>query len=360
MINNKHYNLVIVGAGIVGVLTAYLVCKYIKNFKVLLIDKNQLGNGCTYHSLGLEFGYGQTHQKLLYTEESLLMWQEIRNEIHDIPFYKRDFIGIISKEKFTHTKNYFHKKHFEIYLDQKLNYNLDNMFKINLQEQIFLKGNNVGYSDTHQVTKKIIEYCQSINQNFVLCESIKVESVATEGNKINILLSTKHTIQSDYCIAAVGPWLLNSPFYRLIENKSNLKLKKIVTFNLSSSTVINYPVVYFFDHDSFFLPLNTKNKFALSINSPDYFPSINVEKIKITGNDYQIAKNVMNNYFQNNEFSICGGRVFKDLYSHDYTPEVYIPSGVNNLSIITGFSGSGFRLAPALSLKAINVLGLLK
>ena len=68
----------------------------------------------------------------------------------------------------------------------------------------------------------------------------------------------------------------------------------------------------------------------------------------------------MNNYFQNNEFSICGGRVFKDLYSHDYTPEVYIPSGVNNLSIITGFSGSGFRLAPALSLKAINVLGLLK
>ncbi len=355
---NKGYDLVIVGAGIVGVLSAYYACKNNNNLKVLLIDRGLISSGTTSNSLGMEFRYGQSVKKLLYAEEGVYEWKKIRQEIKDIKFFKKEFLGIISNGKFDDFRESPLNKHFNTPTNPNKYKEYFKNTKIDFNNYSLLSSNYAGYSNVIHSCYKIIDYCKKNYNGFTLMESIDIKNLECSNNKIALMTSDGRTFISEYCILAVGPWILNQVFKNLV-NKVKLKLKKVVSFELKNNNTNNLPLslIYFFDHDAFLMSKND-DEYYLSIHSNQYFLGFDRNKIDINIDDYNIAKKIINTFFNKNNFSILGGKVFMDVYTPNCTPLILNPISNYKLSVITACSGSGFRLAPALALESLRKLNM--
>ncbi len=58
--NEDDFDLVIIGAGIIGVCAAWYARKRYPQWKILLLDQSGIGNGATSYSASLDIPYGHT------------------------------------------------------------------------------------------------------------------------------------------------------------------------------------------------------------------------------------------------------------------------------------------------------------
>lgn len=81
MNTHSHYDLTIVGAGIIGLWVARLALKYNPHHRILMLDQSLIGHGTTQYSLGLNYVYGDTPQKKELSLKSSVLWEEDRKSV---------------------------------------------------------------------------------------------------------------------------------------------------------------------------------------------------------------------------------------------------------------------------------------
>ena len=349
----KAFDIIIMGAGIIGVITAYFLSQKYPYKKILLLDKKMAGTGATFYSIGLDVPLGQTEYKRQLSKESRSVYSKLKSEIPNLAIYSLPFFGICKKYNYDQFSNRSFEK-LRIAKDEEmilLNKSYPNL--IIEKDEIILTGCKSTYSKTYQVTNQILaEYCK--NKNSFIYETINVKWI--EAKKDYMVVHTDFgSLNVKYLINTIGPWIIDSD--NLFQKNEHFRLKKIACFNIEELEDTTHPaIVYFFEKNAFILPEMGRKRHVLSITSQDWDCEPNSQTLHFTDKDKKIAKVLMSKYFNQSNHQIIGGRLFCDTYTKNQTPIVY--KDVENEKIIyaNGSSGSGFRLAPSVANSIINLL----
>ncbi|KAA1243805.1 FAD-dependent oxidoreductase [Aquimarina sp. RZ0] len=351
--NNTIFDITILGAGIIGVNTAYWINRKYPDKKVLLLDQQISGTGATFYSIGLDFPFGQTEEKKQLSQKSRELYKNLRQNIPDLSIYPIPFFGICKKQHL----NQFLSISFEelkIATAEKMSvlYKAYPGLKIG-NDEVVLTGCQVTYAKTFDVTNQLLNrYCENWNTN--IYETIKVEDI--EVIEEGVILKTNFgTIQTNHLVNTSGPWTVTSKMFQ--KDQEEFRVKKIACFNIENlNNISSNAVVYFFEKDAFILPDSQRKRHIISITSKDWDVYPNPSKMTFTNDDLEIADSLMKEYFENTDYQVIGGRIFCDTYTKDFTPRIYRDKNNKKIIHANGGSGSGFRLAPAIADRVISFI----
>lgn len=351
----KHFDLVIIGAGIVGTLAAFYAIKRHKKMRILLVDKNLVGGGATQFSLGLDYPFGNNIIKKVMSDDSIVAWQELNSYLPNLR-KELSFYGIVSTRNLKKILDGLKNKEVEILSD--------NFYKnqyLSLQpnlypDQIMLKGLHCQYNDARAIAIKLAEVFTAYGENAHLWEGIEVNQISYTNAGFDVELSDYCNIRSEKILLALGPWAPYSKFNTFFNN-INIRTKKIVSLHVDCAPNVNDPLFYFFDEGAFLLPTPKASRWIFSFTAWVWDCHPDNSLLHITDNERIIGNSILNRYIPNTSFVGHGGRVFCDSYTDDWTPIVASSIVSTNLAIATGGSGSGFRLAPYMAMQALEILG---
>ena len=347
----EDFDLCIVGAGTLGVLTALHALENNSEIRIALLDARMAGQGTTFVSSAMLLGFAFDDFTRKLTSESAHFYEKMKTELPHI-FNSFPFYWVESK------KNTSLKK-LNIYSLVEINkdevYGLPLGFtKDNYNKYYQMTGYRIDLKAFHDVLlKKFLTY-----KNSYLLEGAPVNSASYECERI--ALSTPiGIIKTKKCVVSLGPWILNSPF-KTKEISEKIRIKKIVSFHLSPH--LNEQIeagIGFIDNQVFLAPNPSKKQWIMSLTSEDWDVSPEHGSFVLSNNDIQIYNSVIKDVGLKDVKPI-GASVFADAYSDDFLPMYDLPETYEgNLIICTGTSGYGIKIGPALAKIALEEIGVL-
>lgn len=349
---NTEFDLVIVGAGIVGAFAAYMAGQRHTNLRILLLDRSLVGSGATQYSLGLDYPYGHTTLKHTMTKESMAIWDHLRSDLSDLqrelPLY-----GLVSADKLSKVQAGLINKS-----EINSGNNLDTPIQPILQEdQYLIEGLNCKYNHTREIALRLAQLFCGMSEKNILWEGIEVNGINPTTTGFSLDLTCHPPIKTKKLFLATGPWMPDSFFMGFFED-IKIRTKKIVSLFIDRSPQLTDPGFFFFDEDAFLLPMVESSRWMLSFTVYAWDCDPNATRWPITQDERQLGLSVLEKYVPEFMPYCHGGRAFCDSYHHDWTPIISQSADYENLVLATGGSGSGFRLAPSMATRALNNLGL--
>ena len=142
---------------------------------------------------------------------------------------------------------------------------------------------------------------------------------------------------------------------RELAREAGVRVKKVVALHLDIIPGPEDPVVYFFDHDAFLLPLVERGHWLLSFTCQVWDVSPDGPH-RITGEDRRQGLAVLSRYRPEWAERCVGGRVFCDAYGPEWVPVVTAAADEPRIVLATAGSGAGYRLGPAIARQALDVI----
>lgn len=315
MKSNTHYDLSIIGGGIIGIWAALLAKQTHPNLSILLIDQSLIGSGATHYSLGLNYLYGDTEEKKELSQLSFAHWQAALLRLPNLSMRKVPF-----------------------YINQSLN------------DWAYI-------ASAEAVTLELCSYLRTKN-NLSFLEGIKVLAIEPSEKEWVIKTSIQEDIRTQKIILALGPWLPSflSSFASDFGNQFKIRNKKIVSFHFQGLLSDNEGVSFWPDAPAFLAADFQKNRTLFSFSSEEWDCTPSIDQLYITEQDKKKGFEILNKYSKIDLSHFCGGRVFCDAYT-DKGPLYSLLPKAENIAIAGGGSGIGFRLAPGIAEKTLRALG---
>jgi len=347
-LESTHYDLTIIGVGILGVLSAYEITKIHPNWRILLIDRSLIGQGATLYSLGAQFPFGKSVIKKAYTETSLKKWAELEKEIPNLPIQRLPFYGITDTNKTEAVLSSFVDPSVEILNNNKQQQFFSSYPNILIQKNQIIIGNTWGsIAKPFEITLKISKYLQA-QTNIELYESIEIENIEKINNN-HYLLTTSHEqqIKTERVLITTGPWI-STGLMNLIAKEKEIRTKKIVSFHIQKTPTKTDPLIFFYDEQAFLLPDIWNKRWLFSFTVQEWDCPPDVQKLTLINSDYTLGISLLQKYCPSFIPLFRGGRVFCDAYSKTQDPLVFEVPQMPNVIVAGAGGGSGFRLAPGM------------
>lgn len=343
MFEKKHVDFAIIGGGIIGAMVATLAKIRNPKLSIAIIDKNMVGHGASLLSAALsaDCSNGQ-HTNDLITRNARVM-QELGKFI-DLPLIEKPCIHIVgSAELYKFNHSYLNSKHKSEIINS-----ISSLGELTIpkDKEIFLSDKGVHFVNISALLNNLCAFLRSNDCRIYECCEVQKLS---KSNDTTIITCTNNLefIANKVCVA-IGPWSNNS----VIANYAS-KNKKITAFHLNKLPSDNDPIIMFFDENAFLLPLTYRKHWLYSITSDEW--NVNPEdKLSISKNDLEEADKILNKYGMNFSNLFSGGRVFCDSYNQ--TRELSIQKPYPEIAIVTGASGSGYRLSYGVADKVLEGL----
>lgn len=206
LVNNT---IVICGAGIAGVATAYYLLKERKDIKVLLIDKNQPLSFTTSKS-GENFrDYWPQKSMRQFMSDSILLMKELRekygNDTFDMVYSGYNFVSHAYNNPIFGTNNLVNSNE---YIEEITNANIiqkDYPYLDNKIEKI-VKIKNAGKIDVYALGSLLLREAKKMGLIHVEAEILGIEKI---NSKFKIKLNSKKSINVDKVVIAAGPFINN-------------------------------------------------------------------------------------------------------------------------------------------------------
>ncbi|MFD1831191.1 FAD-dependent oxidoreductase [Streptomyces desertarenae] len=164
-------------------------------------------------------------------------------------------------------------------------------------------------------------------------------------------------------LAAPGAWALHGPFARTAR-RHGARTKKIVAYRLRATPPGRgtepagpRPLLVVDEPDAFLLPAaGGGTDWWCSITSTHWDCPPGRTELYATGPDRAELDAVRGDHLPGFRGDVVGGRVGADVYAPDFRPLTVPLDGRNDAVLATGGAGSGFRLAPAIADRALDLL----
>jgi glycine/D-amino acid oxidase-like deaminating enzyme len=194
---------------------------------------------------------------------------------------------------------------------------------------------------------RIKELCRTAPL-FSIWEGVALDGWSSSGDFIHLSLTLAEPVVTRRLALATGPWAIAGA-------PPEVRSKRVAACHLEVPPTDNAPVVLFGDHDAFLLPLPNEKRWLFSFASPiwDVAPE---SSHCMSADDDQISEHILKKYVPRLAPYRRGGRVFCDAYSPDRAPQVVCASGQANVIFVGASSGSGYRLAPGMADRAVDLL----
>ena len=203
----KFYDVIVVGAGIIGASTAFYLKKQGVS-KVLLLEKNQTASGGTGKSAAIVRSYYSIPVMARLGKEAVKLFHNLKKEIGtDGGFNPTGFTVLVSPDWLDKAKEV-------VIMNQKLGINTEFVPEKEWEKRfpwlnpeglgavVFEKDS--GYADPVQTTDGFVESFKS--KGGVFKDRTPVRELIREGNRINGVVLESGKIYCDSVVNAAGPW----------------------------------------------------------------------------------------------------------------------------------------------------------
>ena len=242
--------IVIVGGGITGLITAYFLAKSGES-NIVVLEKNYLGSGSTFRcATGIRASF-TTEEHIILQRESIKLWKELSDELGF--FYRRDgYVWLFSDEKHLEAFSNFSKLHNKYGVPTRIvtpEEIKELVYGINVESLVGgLYDPLAGKADPFSTIYSLAEACREMNVK--IQTGVYVSKIIVEDNEVKGVDTSKGRIDADIVFIAAGYGskellktagvdvpLENVPHHALITEKFKQTFKPLV-IDWATSTYI--------------------------------------------------------------------------------------------------------------------------
>ncbi len=350
-VTHNMFDLIIIGAGILGSNLAWLARKRYPQWRILLLDKSFVGSGVTRYSAGLSVPILREGFDAALVAFSDVMYRQLEVDVGVRIRHPVKLFWIVSWE----TTDLFAARFIDRPPRRAVPDEIAHLkqaypdLRINPDEQVYVSDNQAWYGFAHDAVQHLVQ--QFLGTDKSACyEGVAVNNIQKENGHFVVTTKFGKTMSAVRVAVATGPWSLSPA-------ANDVRLKKVTALHLDMRPSIDTPAVSFPEQDMFFLPLLEKGYTLCSFrnNTWDCDPDSNSD-LRLTHDD--VRAGVSNIVKRSHQMSsrIVGGRSFCDAYTPNGAPLIKPDPNQDGRISIGGGSGSGFRLAPGIANQALRHL----
>lgn len=348
------FDLVVVGAGVLGAATARLASLYHPEWRMLVVDRGFAGGVASRVSAGLDVPMARNAAHRGLVRRSNTLWKTLRRETPGLATPAVDTYWIARDDHAdelrgsvvdgsVRTATTAERRRLEAIFGRIVLASGETLFRSS--------GGRYGSPDS--AARALLRAYASPER---LCwEGTQVERYERSGGGITLRCTDGRTINAARLVAAPGAWITSSPWPEG-GGPRDIRIKKVAALHVERVPEADAPVLMFFEHDSFLLPRVDERRWILSFASDEWDCPPEPSKLAIDGADRAKALSVLTRYVPGFAEHLHSGRVFCDAYTPDRTPLVAPLDGPAAV-LAGGCCGSGYRLAPGIAELALELAG---
>jgi len=334
-----EYDVVIIGAGVMGSATAYYLSKSGK--KILLIDqfkvKNDLNSSQDYSRV-FRYEYGDDEFYTNLAVESLKLWKEFENDAKKQFYFQCGSLLIAEGEEEYAMKSYKTLK--------KLGHKVDLLDERDLSDRFPQFAAKLGVLDYHggilEASSAVESFVNLAKQNGIeILENVKVNKIGKNA----ITLEDKRTIKFSKLVVTCGVWtskILDLPLRATKQQLVYFKPKKSKDF-----TKDNFPVFGYLDIGFYGFPIHGIDAVKISNHLPGGIVDPDKDDRKVSEEFIQSCRDFFKKFIP----KLADAEVVKTkvcFYNMTFDEDFIIDKLDEDIIIGAGFSGHGFKFAPLL------------
>ncbi|MCP3751804.1 FAD-binding oxidoreductase [Pseudomonas sp. SBB6] len=348
----KKWDLIVVGAGIIGVTIAWMARKF-HHKNVLLIEQKLASQGATAYALALRTPYFESATMQALVAKSKKIYEENIDVLPDSAPARVPSFWVIQEAA-------------QDTLTRRLASDRLQVASRARQEELlrYLPGLQVGRDerlmyDPEDTVGSPIKTSDILIRDFlheggVIIEGVRYTSCLERSWGVNVVLSDGTCLSATHVVVATGPWMASEfASYTFPPVRS----KKIVAFHIDEAPQQGSPMVQWLEDDVFLAPDYARNRYLLSICSQEWNVIPDDSRLSISETEAAYARRFLSQYFPRLMNTISGGRVFCDGYSRSSAPYVSRDPFTKGVYYAGAAGGAGYRLAPAIADDVLTLLG---
>ncbi len=353
------HDIAVVGAGVIGALTAYIAKRAHPEFRITLLDRDLIGMGASAYggAIRIPLGLTENHRALVRRSEELFA------------VFSRDSVvpPIQSKTIYWFVKEHCTKQFLEKLTDPLVrSATADEIADLsNVIPGLVPPAGAVPFVSFTAATGNagaLARWAVSVlrkEPGFSGNECAAVVNVEDQRNRFKVQLSDGRNIFARYVVWSTGPWL-DDPLPWPEGAIPTRRIKKVAALHLDFQAKDTDPIVFFHDDDAYFLPNPERNAWIYCFASPVWDVNPADKPFALGSDDLTLALTLLDHHAPGLSGKWMGARVFCDAYAPERLPFSQTHPVSPNFVLATCGSGSGYRLGPAIAEQALSLLGLIK
>ena len=361
------YDVIVVGGGVVGASTAFHLAK-LGEPKVCLVERDNICTGGTAKSCAIVRSHYSIPSNTMLTLKSLEMFASFRASLEDEEaesgFVESGYLILAGPGEFSDKMRGNLKMQAGVGADT---YEIDRDEALDLHPLLSLEDVDLigyepksGYADPYLTTTSFARAAR--RKGVTIKTGLPVEGLLVEGKDVRGVMTAEGPVHADHTVLALGPW--STPILQPIGIDVPLEVSRhiVLTFGTAAEYGARLPVVK---------DLTTANKMyfrpasggVVLVGTGDHGdPVIGPEAMdENVGDDFVLLQGQQLGHRMTGlqEAGLAASWVGAYDITPDWNPVLGPVDGFDGLTVAFGFSGHGFKLAPALGkVLAQAVLGL--
>ncbi|UQX04189.1 FAD-dependent oxidoreductase [Streptomyces sp. RerS4] len=349
-----HYDLAVVGAGVVGALAAYYAVRRDPGRRVAVITHAGRGTGATRLSAGFDTPTGHNPAQRALAARSTALFDELAAGLGDAGRAPVDVRWLVARENTAALDATMADGGRTRPVTGEQRALLDRTFPglAHGGDEVLLATDPMTVGQPQWLTDRLLGEVLG-RPDTTLLEGFRVTQVRRTGGRAELVAADGSRITADKVVLAPGPWVLDGPVAAAARERG-ARVKKVVAFHIMTPPPPDAMALVLEDADAFLLPHRPGGHWIFSITSPDWDRGPD-EPLAIDARDRELARALLARYVPGFLPHLLGGRVFSDCFTPGHLP-IVDTVGDDDVVMAIGGSGSGYRLAPAMAEDALNLL----
>ncbi|MEW2624645.1 FAD-dependent oxidoreductase [Streptomyces sp. NPDC048106] len=343
-------DVVIVGAGIIGCLTARALTAAFPGATVAVIDRDQVASGASRRSAGLHFPRGSSARVRRMADLSERYYRELREELPELPIHDVATTVVAARSNVGRlAEHYLPDAGLEPV--RRMPAGPADLVRLPPGSAAWsVRGGQ--YADVHGVAQIL---AARLRPGVRFFEGTRVVAVDPGADRVRLRLSTGEELAARKVVLAPGPWI-EDPAWREWTAPLGLRVKKVVALHIERRPRPGDGVLVFEDEDAFLLPLHHRGHWLFSYTCEQWDVSPEGTHSHLSPVEIAEGRAVLERFAPGLARHCGTGRVFCDAYSAERAPVVR-PLDEHRRVIFAGAAnGSGYRLAPAIAAETVHAV----
>ncbi|MGA6161427.1 NAD(P)/FAD-dependent oxidoreductase [Amycolatopsis magusensis] len=335
----------VLGAGIVGCLTAREITRRRPGASVLLLDRDLVGGGASLRSAGLHTPRGATPAVREMTRFSQRFYTELHRDHPALPLHPVGMRVIAAPSDEPRLRT-------DYLAEAGLTTTGELPGGVRAPDGLSawaVRGSH--HADVAGVARALAAELRTVAE---VREAVRVEAVTDGCDGVALRLGTGEELTAGRVVLAPGPWLTAAAWRPLLA-PLGARVKKVAALHVDRRPEPGDPAVVFEREDAFLLPLPERGHWLFSYTCQEWDPDPDQPPDGLTGHDLHEAREVLRRYAPAMADDCTSGRVFCDAYSGTGEPVVRALGG-GRVVFAGAANGSGYRLAPAIAARAADLM----
>lgn len=347
----ERYDLIVIGGGIVGSITAAIAVLLRAEGSVLVIDREDPSRPSS-HSLAVDATSFESARRRLLVDAAVTAAALLREAVPAYNGIEQAALWIVrgsdvARVKSTLNPGTLHERDREAVELDRMGISVPNGMEL-------LASDRVCYSEPNLAIEQALAAVERHPRGSVLID--EVASIRHDGSSWEVILVSGRAVATRGVVIATGLSAAGNalvPGARAVEGRG----KRVVAFQLECTSHRITQPVFFESDDAFLIPdPRDETRAWLSIRGTEWIDVGAGTDARPRDREIAIADELINTYLPRASVEIVGARIAHELYTP--TSDPYLASE-DGLAWAVGGSGSGFRLAPGIALEVLSAVGYL-